>query len=81
MISVDANYNGNCLNEDIKEDNFKKYLINLIETNHQINMTCDHFVSSNNVLNVSIYKVAVVQSTVILLHCLLQRLCECIRVM
>ena len=35
------------LNKDIKKENIKKYLINLIETNHQI-MTSDHSVSSNN---------------------------------
>ena len=42
------NYKGNRLNKDIKKENFKKDLMNLIETNHQINMTSDHSVSSNN---------------------------------
>ena len=31
-----------------KKENFRKDLMNLIETNHQINMTSDHSVSSNN---------------------------------
>ena len=31
-----------------KKENLKKDLMNLIETNHQINMTSDHSVSSNN---------------------------------
>ena len=42
------NYKRNCLNKVIKKENFKKELTNLIETNHQINMTSDHSVSSNN---------------------------------
>ena len=33
------NYTGNSLNKDIEKDNFEKDLMNLIETNHQINMT------------------------------------------
>ena len=48
MIYVDANYKGNRLNKYIKKENFKKDLMNLIEKNHQINMTSDHSVSSNN---------------------------------
>ena len=32
----------------LKEENFKKDLINSIETNHQINMISDHSVSTNN---------------------------------
>ena len=121
MISVDANYKGNRLNKDIKKENSKKDLMNLIETNHQINMISDHSVSSNNhqinmisdhsvssnnhqinmtsdhsvssnnhqinmisdhsvssnnsfksLLNASSCTVAVVQSTMILLQCLLQ---------
>ena len=57
IISVDGkgtvfpwnwNYKRNCLNKDIKERKFLKNLINLIETNHQINMSLDHSVSSNN---------------------------------
>ena len=77
MVSADANYKGNRLNKDIKKDSFKKNLINLIETNHQINMTTDHSVSSNNsfksLLNASSCAVAVVQSMMILLQCLLQK--------
>ena len=38
----------NCLNNDINTDNLKKDLANLTETNHHINMTSDHPVSSNN---------------------------------
>ena len=41
-------YRGNHLNKYIKKENFKKDLTNLIETNHQINMTSDHFVSNND---------------------------------
>ena len=36
------------MNKHIKKENFNKGLMNLIETNHQINMTSDHSVSSNN---------------------------------
>ena len=80
------NYKGNRLNKDIKKENFEGELINLIETNHQINMTSDHSASSNNTfkshLNAkSSNTVAVVQSTVILLQYLLQGWCEGIRVM
>ena len=42
------NYKGNRLNKDVKKDNFKKDLMNLIEQKHPINMTPDHSVSSNN---------------------------------
>ena len=54
MISVDGigtvfwwrwNYQGNRLNKDIKKENFKKDLMNLIEANHQINVICDHSIS------------------------------------
>ena len=38
----------NRLNNDIKEDNLKKDLMNLIETDHQINMASDHSVPTNN---------------------------------
>ena len=76
MIFVDANHKGNRLNNDIKKDNLKKDLMNLIETNHQINMTSDRSVSSNNsyknLLNISSCVIAVVKSTVILPQCLLQ---------
>ena len=41
------NYKGNRLNKDIKNKNLKKDLMNLIKTNHQINMTSDHSISSN----------------------------------
>ena len=44
------NYKGNRLNKDIEKDNFKKDLMNLIETNHQMNMNSVHSVSSNNSL-------------------------------
>ena len=47
-FSSEENYRGNCLNNCIKKENFKKVLINLIQTNHQINMTPDHSVSTNN---------------------------------
>ena len=36
------------LNKDINKGNFKKDLMNLIETNHQINLTSDHSISSSN---------------------------------
>ena len=42
------NYKRNRLNKDIKKEKFKKDLMNLIETNHRINMTSDHSVSSYN---------------------------------
>ena len=42
------NYKGNRLNNHIKKENFEKDLTNLIEINHQINMTSEHSVSSNN---------------------------------
>ena len=32
----------------LKKDNFKKDLMKLIGTNYHINMTSDHYVSSNN---------------------------------
>ena len=57
MISVDGKrtvfpvklkLQGKSLNKDIKQHNFKKELMNLIETNRQINMTSDHSVSSDN---------------------------------
>ena len=35
------------LNKDIKKENFRKYPMNLIETNYQINMTSNHSVASN----------------------------------
>ena len=35
------------MNKDIKKEIFKKDLMNLIETNNQINMTSGHSVSSN----------------------------------
>ena len=33
---------------NIKQGNFKKYLMNLIEKNHLIKMSSDHSISSNN---------------------------------
>ena len=42
------NYKGNRFKTHIKKEDFKKGLINLIETIHQINMTSDNFVSSKN---------------------------------
>ena len=66
-------------NAFIRKENFEKGLLNLIETNHQINMTSDNFVSSNNsfksYLNAKFRHVfntvAVVRSTLTLLWCLL----------
>ena len=57
MISVDGKgtvfpmkleLQGESFEKHIKKENFKKGLINLIETNHQIDMTSGKFVSSNN---------------------------------
>ena len=57
MISVDGKgtvfpmqfkLQGESFEKTYKKENFKKGLINLIEANHQINMTSDHSVSSNN---------------------------------
>ena len=42
------NDKGDRLKKHIKKENFKKGLINLFETNRQINMTSVNFVSSNN---------------------------------
>ena len=36
------------MRKHIRKENFRKGLINSIEANHQINMTSDNFVSSNN---------------------------------
>ena len=68
MISVDANYKGNRLNKDIKKDNFKKDLMNLIETNHQINMSSDHSVSSNN------HQINITSPLIILFQAIITRL-------
>ena len=38
---------GNRFNKDIKKESLKKVLMNLIETNYQINETSEHSVSSN----------------------------------
>ena len=38
---------GNHLNKDIKEKSFEKDLTNLTETNYQIIVTSEHFISSN----------------------------------
>ena len=48
VFPVKLKLQGNCLNKDIKSENFKKDLMNLIETFHQINMNFDHSVSNNN---------------------------------
>ena len=37
-------FKGNCL--IVKKENFKKDLLNLIETNYQINSTSDHSLSN-----------------------------------
>ena len=75
------NYKRNCLNKNIKKENVLKDLLNLVETNRQINMTSDYSASSNNSFkshfnaknfNMFFNIMAVVQSTVILLQCLLQ---------
>ena len=42
------NYQGNRLNKDIKKENFKKDLMNLIDKNPPINITPDHSISTNN---------------------------------
>ena len=47
VFPVKFKLQGKRLNKDIKEENFKKVLIKLIETNHQINMTSDHSISTN----------------------------------
>ena len=41
-------YKENCLTKDIKKENCYKDLLNLIETKHQVNMTSDPSISSNN---------------------------------
>ena len=60
VIFVDANCKGNHLKKSIKKYNFKKDLMNLIETNNQIRMLSDHSVSSNNSFK-SLWMLAVVQ--------------------
>ena len=84
------NYKRNCLNKNIKKENVLKDLLNLVETYRQINMTSDYSVSSNNSFkshfnaknfNMFFNIMAVVQSTVILLQCLLQGWSEHISVM
>ena len=85
------NYKKNHLNKDIKENNnFKKDLMNLIKTNHQIIITSNHSISSNNsfktLLNAKIFSiffntVAVVWNMMILFQCLLKGWCERIKVM
>ena len=42
----------NRLNKDIKKDNFKNDLMNLIETDHHINMASDHSVPNNNLFKI-----------------------------
>ena len=48
FLQWSQNYKENSLNKDIKKEVFLKKLMNLIETNHQIKMTSDLSVSSNN---------------------------------
>ena len=47
-FSSEVEITTNRLNKAKKKEDFKKYLMNLIETNHHINMTSDHSASSNN---------------------------------
>ena len=84
------NYKRNCLNKNVRKENVLKDLLNLVETNRQINMTSDYSASINNSFkshfnakNFSMFFniIAVVQSTVILLQCLLQGWSEHISVM
>ena len=42
------NYKENSLNKGIKTESFEKDLMNLIDTNTQINMTSNHSVSSDD---------------------------------
>ena len=48
VFQVRLKLQGESLNKDTKKENFKKDLMNLIKTNHQINLTSDRSVSSNN---------------------------------
>ena len=52
VFPVKLKLKGDRLNEDINKDNFQKDLMNLIETNYQVNMTSEHSVSSSKWLNV-----------------------------
>ena len=71
------------------EREIKKNLMNLIKTNHHIKMASDHSVSRNNsfksFLNVKFHvvfdTVTIARRAVILLQCMLQGWCDCIRVM
>ena len=65
----------------LKKENFRKDLMNLLDTNHQINITSDHSVSGNNLYKRHFYAkefqhvfntAAVLRSTLILLQCLSQ---------
>ena len=47
FFSMKLKLQGESFEKYIKKENFKKVLINLIETSHVINMISDHFVSSN----------------------------------
>ena len=47
VFPVKLKLKGDRLNEDINKDNFQKDLMNLIETNYQVNMTSEHSVSSS----------------------------------
>ena len=44
------NYERKRLNKYVKKENLKKDLMNLIQTNNQINMASDHSVFTNNSL-------------------------------
>ena len=48
ILQYSWNSKGNRLNKDFKSENFLKSLMNLIETIHQIIMTSDHSLASNN---------------------------------
>ena len=45
-FSSEVEITTNRLNKAEKKEDFKKYLMNLIETNHHINMTSDHSVQA-----------------------------------
>ena len=47
VLLIKLKLEGNHLRKYSKKENFEKDIMHLIEANHQINMTFDHFVSSN----------------------------------
>ena len=63
-------WNYNHLNKDTEKGYFKKDPINLIEPNHQINLTSDHSVSSNDLFKSHLY------ATSFNMFLTLQQLCE-----